>query len=232
MNLTKYLSSCGINSRRKCAELIKSGNVSINGVRVTQPGTQVEASDRVEVGGKKVLLPQKIYILLNKPPGYTCTNSDPFAKKKAIDLIQLQGEQAGIRLFSAGRLDKESEGLLIFTNDGSYAEQLTHPRQEVCKEYIVQVSRDFSQSTLKSLQKGITDDGEFLKPVSIEYLKPKMYRFILNEGKKREIRRMVKSAGARTLKLQRVAVGKLKLDVAPGKWRLMSAADIKKSLAG
>ncbi|MCP3965174.1 MAG: rRNA pseudouridine synthase [Lentisphaerae bacterium] len=230
MNLTKYLSSCGVDSRRKCAELIKGGNVAVNGSVVIQPATVVNESDQVAVNGKNVAIPSKVYIMLNKPPGYTCTNADPFATHKAIDLIQLQGKESGIRLFSAGRLDKESEGLLIFTNDGDYVEQLTHPSKEISKEYIVTVNHEITQQKLSELHKGIKDDGEFLKPVSIKLIKPKTYSFILNEGKKREIRRMVRYAETRTVKLRRIAIGQLQMDIAPGKWRHLNSADIKKSL--
>ena len=165
--------------------------------------------------------------MLNKPAGYVCTNDDPHAAKRAFDLIKIDGA----RLFSAGRLDKDSEGLLIVTNDGDYAMQLTHPRYEIFKTYLVKTDAAISAGELDRLRHGIIDNGEQLLPQKIEATGSCIYRFILNEGKKREIRRMVADAGRKTVSLQRISIGSLKLgELKSGQWRFLSAEEVNLSL--
>ena len=164
--------------------------------------------------------------MLNKPQDYACTNSDPHADKKAIDLINCP-----YRLFSAGRLDKDSEGLLIFTNDGNYADKLIHPRNCILKKYEVFTSDRIPESKLKELSVGIVDDGETLKAYDIKQISNKEYIFTLNEGKKREIRRMVRYSGTRVVRLTRISIGSLKLgNLKLGEWKYMTQYDIAKSL--
>lgn len=226
-NLSRFLSLSGVASRRKCADIVKSGLVQINGQTVTEPGCRVNAGDDVLYDGRPVRIEQRIYIMLNKPAGYVCTNDDPHAEKRAFDLIKIDGA----RLFSAGRLDKDSEGLLIITNDGDYAMQLTHPRYEIFKTYLVETDGAISAGELNRLRHGIIDDGEQLMPQKIEETGSCMYRFILNEGKKREIRRMVAAAGRKTVSLQRISIGSLKLgELESGQWRFLSEAEVKLSL--
>lgn len=226
-NLSRFLSLSGIASRRKCADIVKAGLVQINGQTVTEPGCRVNAADKVVYDGRPVRIEQRIYIMLNKPRGYVCTNDDPHAEKRAFDLVEIDG----IRLFSAGRLDKDSEGLLIITNDGDYAMQLSHPRYEIFKTYLVKTDTAIQADELDRLRQGIIDDGERLLPRKIEEIGSCLYRFILNEGKKREIRRMIAAAGRKTVSLQRISVGALKLgELESGKWRFLSEAEVKLSL--
>lgn len=224
--LNRFISAAGAASRRKSAELIKNGVVTVNGKIVTSPGERVNATDLVEVNGKTMVIGKRYYIMLNKPPGYTCTAADPYAEHKAIDLIELPG----VRLFSAGRLDKASEGLIIFSNDGDYIDHLTHPRYGILKTYELTTDQPISSDFLSELCKGIADDGEQLKAVEFTEIAPCQYRVVLNEGKKREIRRMAIAAGCRAEKLVRVAIGELLLgDLNSGTWRQLSNQDRQQS---
>ncbi len=228
LNLTKYLSTGGVASRRKSAEIIKSGRVKVNGKVELNPGIRVGDNDLVEVDGAAVKHEQRVYVILNKPTGYWCTSEDPHADLLAVDLIYI----AGVRLFSAGRLDRDSEGLIVFTNDGDYAEKLAHPRHEIIKQYYVETFTPLTNEKLEEIRRGIVDDGERLKPLKIDYLCKSAYRFVLNEGKKREIRRLVNYAGGRVKLLRRTSIGKLQLEnLKPGKWRKMTPQDISASLS-
>ena len=230
-SLSKYLSICGIASRRKSCELIKSGKVKVNSQTVTEPGYKLSPEDQVSFDGKALCISHKIYVMLNKPRGYVCTSEDPHAPRKALDLIKLPPSESNIRLFSAGRLDKESEGLLIFTNDGEYAEKIMHPRYEILKRYIVTTNIEIPDSMLNIIRQGINDENEFLKPHKIIRNGNCRYTFILNEGKKREIRRIVRFTGTKVKSLKRITLGSLELgSLASGKWRYLSGKDIKAGL--
>ncbi len=222
--LVKRLAAAGVASRRAAGDLVLAGRVTVNGERVLEPGRRVTAEDRVELDG--VLLPEperKHYIMLHKPRGYVCTNADRFAEKKALDLIRLDPP---VRLFSAGRLDKESEGLILFSNDGDFVAALTHPRHEICKEYRVHTARPIPAAQRERLCRGIEEGGERLRARHVEELAPCCYRFILNEGRKREIRRMTAAAGAPTRRLIRLRIGALTLgDLPPGHWRELTPAE-------
>ena len=231
ISLSKYLSICGVASRRKSCELIKSGKVKVNAETVTEPGLKLSPEDQVSFNGKKIHISQKVYIMLNKPRGYVCTSEDPHAPRKAIDLIKLSPSESNVRLFSAGRLDKDSEGLLIFTNDGEYAEKIMHPRYEILKRYTVTTDIEISDSMLNKICQGINDENEFLKPHKIIKNGNCCYTFILNEGKKREIRRLVKYSGAKVKSLKRITLGTLQLGSLPsGKWRHLTPKDIQAGL--
>ncbi|MDD5727221.1 MAG: pseudouridine synthase [Victivallales bacterium] len=229
--LSKYLSVCGIASRRKSCEMIRNGMVAVNGEIIREPGFKISSADEVSCNGQVLQIPGKLYIMLNKPVGYLCTSDDPHASRKAIDLIKLPPGTAAVRLFSAGRLDKDSEGLLIFTNDGEYAERIMHPRYGVLKRYRVITDAGIPEPELERLRHGISDGNEVLRPEKIIRTGRCRYLFILNEGRKREIRRLVKSAGTAVKTLKRIMLGSLKLGNLPsGKWRCLSPDDIKASL--
>ena len=229
MNLTKRLSVCGAAPRRKSAELIKNGCVTVNGEVQTNPATLVTMKDKVCLNGKPVnKLPTHVYIMLNKPRGYVCTNNDPHAKKRALDLINLKQD---LRLFSCGRLDKDSEGLILFTNDGEFADRITHPGNGVFKTYAVSVEHPFTDSELKQMCSGITHEGETLHAEDIYRTGPRKYLIVLMEGKNREIRRMVEYLGNEVNRLERVVIGNLKRGhLKPGQWRFMSKKDIALAL--
>ena len=229
MNLTKRLSVCGAAPRRKSAELIKSGCVTVNGAVQTNPATPVTMRDKVCVNGKPVnKLPAHVYIMLNKPRGYVCTNVDAHAKKRALDLIQLRQD---LRLFSCGRLDKDSEGLILFTNDGEFADRITHPGNGVFKTYALSVEHPFTSQELQMMCDGITHDGETLHAEDIYQTGPRKYLIVLMEGKNRELRRMTEFLGNEVKRLERVVIGNLKRGMLkPGQWRFMSKKDIALAL--
>ena len=223
-NLTKFLSTSGAASRRHAAKLIKDGHVSVNGEVCTDPSVRIAPGDCVSLDGKTVEPPRGyVYVMLHKPRGYVCTAEDPHAPKKALDLIDLPG----IRLVSAGRLDKNSEGLILFSNDGAWIEQLTHPRHGTRKTYQVTTDRPLSPADIRRLTTtGVQNDGETLRALSIRAEAPGRYIFILGEGKNREIRRMLESLDNRTRRLKRIAVGELRLGGLPmGQWRFLTPAE-------
>lgn len=217
-NLTKFLSTAGVASRRHSADLIKAGHVTVNGEIQTNPGTRISEKDTVCVDGKHIQMRTKRhYVMLHKPRGYVCTSEDEHAAKKAIDLIQLKD---GARLFSAGRLDKNSEGLILFSDDGDFVAQLTHPRHGIEKTYEVSTDRPLTKEDIARMLKGIANAGDLLKALAVRTISPTKYQLVLGEGKNREIRRMMDALGHSTNRLKRIAVGKLTLrglDV--GEWR-------------
>jgi len=229
-NLTKFLAASGAASRRHAADLIKGGHVSVNGELCTDPSVRIADGDRVTLDGTPVRLSHSFYyVMLHKPRGYVCTAEDPHAPKKALDLIDLPG----VRLVSAGRLDKNSEGLILFSNDGAWIEQLTHPRHGTRKTYQVTTDRPLSPADIRLLTtSGVQNDGETLRALSIRAEAPGRYIFILGEGKNREIRRMMESLDNRTRRLKRIAVGNLRLGGLPmGQWRLLSREEALLALA-
>ena len=229
IKLLRYLTQAGVASRRNCFALVMDGAVEVNGQAAREPSALVGPDDVVTVGGKRAAPPAGfVYVMLNKPRGYVCSLSDPWAGKLAIDLVDLPG----VRLFNVGRLDKDSEGLLLFTNDGDYANRLAHPSNGVLKTYEVNVESPIPEPQLRRLLGGVVDDGETLRPERIIPRGGAKYLFVLNEGRKREIRRLVRQAGTKVRRLKRLAVGRLELGgLAPGKWRQLGPEDLAKSLA-
>ena len=224
MNLVKYIAFCGAASRRGAETLVRNGRVFVNQCQKTDPAYRVMDSDIVTLDGK-ILQPQekRNYVLLNKPRGYVCSSADKHADLLAVDLIDIPGA----RLFSAGRLDKESQGAIIFSDDGDFVNILTHPRYEVLKTYHVETAVPLDDNALQRIRKGILDHGEMLHVISVERIGDKKYEFILNEGKKREIRRLTAACGAETVTLCRVAIGEVKLgDLPEGKYRVLAENEI------
>lgn len=227
MRLVRFMALAGVASRRKSEELIADGRVTVNGKLISQPGFKVTAEDEVVFNGRQQSLEERSYIMLNKPVGYLCSASDPHADLTIFDLINLPGK----RLFSIGRLDLNSEGLLIITDDGDYAEKLTHPKYGIRKKYLVKIDNTLSQQEIKKLEQGLEDEGEILRAEKIIHQKANEYIFILTEGKKREIRRLVAAVAGKVLLLRRIAVGDLKLgDLPLGQWRYLTPEEINFTL--
>lgn len=186
-------------------------------------------SDRITVDGKPLSQKgEKRYLMLNKPRGYVCTNADPHADLKAVDLIRLTPP---LRLFSAGRLDKDSEGLILFSNDGDYVARLTHPRHEILKVYQVRVRREFKPAELEQMRRGVLERGELLKVHAVSRCGDCTYLITLNEGKNREIRRLTAALGSPTRRLKRLQIGALRLGgLHVGNWRELTPAEIALTL--
>lgn len=220
-SLSKYLALCGAASRRHAVDMIRAGQVSVDGATERNPAARVTGREKIFCSGRLLALPEKRhYILLNKPRGYVCTSDDPHARKKAVDLIRLPGEP---RLFSAGRLDKDSEGMILFSDDGDFVFSLTHPRGGIRKIYEVSMAHPLSPADIRRMLEGIKSGGDVLRALRIEPVAGKKYRFILGEGKNREIRRMAEAAGNEAVRLKRVAIGSLKMGSLPcGSWRELS----------
>jgi 23S rRNA pseudouridine2605 synthase len=229
MRLQVFLSHAGVSSRRKALEIIQSGQVIVNGHKVTEPSFDVDpAKDTVVCNGQKVGLSQKIYILLHKPEGVVSTVKDRFAEKTVIDLLPV--ELRGV--YPVGRLDKDSTGLLVLTNDGPLAHRLSHPSFETEKEYRVFLNRPLTGEDRRTLEAGVMIEGERTAPCRIKIFSDAVIDVILHEGRKRQIRRMLALFRYHVVSLQRIRQGFLTLgDLAPGAWRLLTPEEIKKLTA-
>ncbi|HUT21798.1 MAG TPA: pseudouridine synthase [Candidatus Bipolaricaulota bacterium] len=225
IRLQKYLADCGIASRRSAEELILRGKVKVNGKTVKELGVKVDLKDKVEFNGKIVKPEQKkIYIMLNKPIGYLSTVKKGKEKGKTVlDLVKVKE-----RLFPIGRLDKDSSGLLILTNDGDLALKLTHPRFEKEKEYSVTVDKEITKSFIEQMKKGVKiTEGKTL-PAKVKQTDSKNFQIVLREGKNRQIRRMCESLGYRVRSLSRIRINKLKLaGLKSGEFRYLNEEEIK-----
>ena len=189
--LNKYLAHAGQGSRRHCDDLIRAGRITIDGIVVRELGTRIEPDQNVAVDGKTVHAEKNVYWLVNKPRGYLCTNRDPGGRPRAIDLVP-HVEQ---RVYTVGRLDEDSEGLLLLTNDGDLANKLMHPRFGVLKTYLVQVAGKPTREDMEKLLRGVYLSEGQVKARSVKPVKQQgdstWLRIVLNEGKNREIRRML-----------------------------------------
>lgn len=206
MRLSKYLQQAGVASRRHADELIFSGQVKINGKVVDTPFTPVLPDDKVSVNGKLIQPEdQKVYFLLNKPRGYLCTSAP--GSKRVIDLFS----HLPYRLFTVGRLDKETEGLIIVTNDGDFANKVIHPSSNIDKEYVAKVDVPLTDLHLKTIAKGTVVEEVFVKPLSVQKMNSRLVKIVVGEGKKREVRILLADAGLETIELTRTRIGPLKL---------------------
>lgn len=212
MRLNKFLSNSGVASRRKCDELIKAGQVYVNNKQVTELGMVInEKKDKVTIEGKRISLPSSfVYIKLNKPKGYTCTASDEKGRKTIYELIDSEE-----RLFSIGRLDYDTEGLIILTNDGEFANKVAHPRYHTEKEYRVTAEGEIKESELAVMRKGVVVEGERMPSARVEKLSFEngftKLSVIIDEGQNRQVRRMFEAIGHDIKLLKRVRIGSVRL---------------------
>lgn len=223
------MAECGVASRRKSEELIEAGKVKVNG-HVSHIGDKVNPKkDIVTVRGKRIDKEERLYyIMLNKPRGYVTTVSDEFGRKTVMDLVDVD-----VRVYPVGRLDKDSEGLLILTNDGSFANALTHPKHNFAKVYRVTVRPAVSDEILERLRKGIEIDGRKTAPCDVNVVTEEEGRvvleFILREGRNRQIRKMCEAVGLEVARLKRVSIGPVKLGMLQtGKTRRLTDNEVKK----
>lgn len=223
MRLNRFLAAAGIASRRKCDELIADGRVTINGRVCTDFSAQPTERDHVKVDGKLVHVEQTLTIAMHKPAGFVSTRNDPHARDTIFDLLP----QKFPRLFNIGRLDAQSEGLLLLTNDGNLAQRLTHPRHEIEKEYEVMLDRAWDGSLGDKLLRGIILDGKRARLARLHSMGPTRLRVVLRQGLNQQIRRMFYAVGYEVKRLMRVRVGTLRLgDLPRGEWRILSKTEL------
>lgn len=227
MRINKFLAACGVAGRRACDKIVQDGRVTING-KLAVLGDDVETDDVVKVDGKPVALKKNEYYILHKPKVYLSTVSDDKGRKTVMDIL---GSNVG-RVYPVGRLDYDSEGLLILTTDGELAQHLTHPSNEVSKTYLVKVEGRLTEADLNPIRSGIELDGVLTKKcrahiveTNKEYTKVEM---VLREGKNREIRRMFEAIGREVMLLKRTKVGELSLrGLARGEFRKLTPAEVE-----
>ena len=231
IKLQKYFTDCGIMSRRAAEKEIECGRVKVNG-EIATPGQRIiPGVDTVTYKGKAVTMPKfkkNVYVMLNKPRGYLTTMSDDRGRATVAELVK----DVGTRVYPVGRLDMDSEGLLLLTNDGELALKLTHPRHEIPKIYHVRVNGKVDYPTLKALNAPMEIDGYKLLPVKTELISIKpdysVLRMTLFEGRNRQIRKMCEAVGLDVLRLCRIAIGNITLgELAPGKWRYLSSSQVE-----
>lgn len=229
--LQNILARAGVASRRGAAEIIAAGRVTVDGIVVLEPGARFGEGADVRVDGKPVAAAErKRTVVLNKPEGVLSTMSDPFGGRTVADLVKTPE-----RLVPVGRLDRDSSGLLLMSNDGDLVNRLTHPRFEHRKTYIVKTAGRWNQEKLAVLRSPLTlDDGYTIRPVPVEAIRAnpdntQTLRFVLKEGRKRQIRKMCSAAHLVVLSLTRVAVGDFELppDLQPGQWRDLTDEEVK-----
>lgn len=229
VRLQKYLADAGIASRRKAEEYILEGKVKVNGKVVTSLGTKVEPdTDIIMYNEKKIkITDKKIYLLLNKPVNYVTTVNDQFNRPTVIDLLHSVSE----RVYPVGRLDYNTSGLLILTNDGDLTYKITHPKHHIDKKYIASVKGIPDESTLNKLRKGITLDGYKTAPAKVKIISSSSNNSVLqitiHEGKNRQVRKMCEAIGHPVIELRRIAIGNISLgDLQIGKFRSLTSKEI------
>lgn len=231
IRIQKFFTDCGVLSRRAAEEEIKAGRVQING-EIAQIGQKIDPEhDRVTYRGKPVTMdthPRNVYVMLNKPRGYVTTMHDEHGRPCVTKLI----EDIPVRVYPIGRLDMDSEGLLLLTNDGELANKLTHPRHEIPKIYHVKIAGTVTQEQLKALGKPMDIDGYVIQPVEVKLISIQqdhcVLRMTLYEGRNRQIRKMCQTQKLNILTLRRIAIGDLELgNLAPGQWRYLTQFQIQ-----
>lgn len=231
MQLNKYLAQAGIASRRNAVELIKKGSVRINNTVIKDPSHRVLEADIVTVNGKRIIAQESLYILLNKPAGYITTTSDEKGRDTVMDLL---GKSIKQRLYPVGRLDRNTTGLLLLTNDGTVAQRLAHPKYEVKKIYQVVLHKPFTEADRNRISKGIKLSDGFVKVDRVSYgLGPKkdQVRITLHSGKNRIVRRIFEEIGYQVKKLDRIALASLsKKGIPRGSWRKLRKKEVDQLL--
>lgn len=232
MRLQKYMADCGVASRRACETIIQEGRVQINGVTVTQLGTVIDETDpslTVTVDGNPIKeTKQPTYILFYKPQGVVTTANDQFGRKCVLDFFKDRKE----RLYPVGRLDYETEGLLLLTNDGELTYKMTHPKHELEKTYVARVEGEITEEAIRQLKTGvdIDDDGRLTAPAKVRKLDAHTLEIIIHEGRNRQVRKMCAKVGNPVMHLKRIAIGPLTLAGLdnPGDFREITAEELQR----
>ena len=233
MRLQKYMALCGAASRRRAEEMIAAGRVTVNGQVITEMGVQVEEGDQVRLDGA-LLSPEaeKRYVIYHKPAGEVTTVNDPEGRACVLDHFR----EYPVRLYPVGRLDYDSEGLLLLTNDGALTERLLHPSHQVDKTYLARVTGSVSLDTVRQLRQGVLLDDHKTAPAKVRIIKQETFATVvlvtIHEGRNRQVRRMFEWAGHKVLQLRRVRFGPLELgDLPRGQWRELNEEEIRKLMA-
>lgn len=229
MRINKYLENCGVGSRRFCDTLVSDGKVTVNG-RPCKLGVDVDERDVVAVDGKRVSpsTVKNLYFIMNKPKGYVCTVKDDKGRKTVMELLP----KLSTRVVPVGRLDYDSEGLLLFTNDGDLINRLTHPRNEIPKTYLVKIEGTIPEAALAKLRAGVELDGKMtnrstVRVSDVDDKYTKLY-VTITEGRNRQVRRMFESVGKEVVFLKRIKIGDLSLSgIDRGKCRPLSRAEVE-----
>lgn len=229
MRINKFLAHAGVASRRKAEELILSGKVSVNNVTMTNLGYQVESGDIVEVNGVAVYNEEPVYYMLNKPRGYISSSSDDKGRQTVMDLLPSGKE----RIYPVGRLDWDTSGLLLLTNDGEFTNLMTHPRHGVEKVYIAKVEGQANKENLRPLTLGMIIDGKKVSPARYEIMKQdkaknsSLVSLTIHEGQNHQVKKMFAAVGLPVQKLSRVQYGPLSLDgLVPGRYRRLTKKEV------
>ena len=228
IRLNKYIAECGICSRRKADILIESGKVLVNDIVIKDLGVKIDdTKDQVKVDGKTISKEDKfVYIMLNKPKGYVTTNSEQFGRKSVLDLIDTD-----YRIFPIGRLDMNTEGLLLLTNDGEFANKLMHPKNKVEKTYIANVKGNITKEKIENLRNGVDIGGYITKPAKVRIISKYKNEIgiKISEGKNRQVRKMCEAVGLKVINLKRISIGKLNLgNLKIGEYRYLNKNEIDK----
>lgn len=233
MRLQKYLAMCGVASRRAAEEIILQGRVKINGEKCTVLGTKVTDGDIVSLDGEEIRLEEKkYYIMLNKPVGYMTTVSDEEGRPTVMDLIS----DISKRIYPVGRLDCNTEGLLLMSNDGDFTYKITHPKHKLNKTYEVFVSGKAEKNAIRKLEQGVFIDGKKTAPAVVDIVdfgkNSALLTITIHEGRNRQVRKMCASVGFKVMGLKRISEGGLSLGNLPlGKWRHLTEAEVKRILS-
>ncbi len=224
MRLAKYLAHCGVASRRRAEELIAAGRVSVGGQTVTDPARDVDESSGVEVDGSPVTPEPREVWIVNKPAGVTSTAREPGRRRAVVELVD-----SPRRLYPVGRLDADSTGLILLTNDGELANRLTHPRYGVERTYRVRLRRALSEPQLRRLRRGVELDDGLTAPAGARRVSPRVLELTITEGRNRQVRRMVQAVGNDVVELARIRFGPIELGELPGgKARRLRPPEVKR----
>ena len=228
IRLQKYLAEAGVASRRKAEELILDGRIAVNGNIVSELGTKVSDDDIITFDGKRVFKEEKnVYVIFHKPEGCVTTVKDQFKRKTVLDYFKNIDE----RIYPVGRLDYDTSGLLIMTNDGELTYTLTHPKHNVPKVYIAQVDKVPSKSDIQKFQSGLVIDGYKTAPAKLVIVKKgetTSLKITIHEGRNRQVRKMCNAIGCKVLRLKRIAVGEIKLgELKKGEYRNLEKSEIE-----
>lgn len=234
IRISKFLSRAGIASRRKSELLILEGKISVNGITVKDLSARIDTRrDKVKFNNKEITIPEKIYLALNKPPGYLSTVKDDFKRNTVMDLVK--GFKDNVRLFPVGRLDFDSRGLILLTNDGDFALKITHPRYMVTKSYEIILDRLIETKDIRAIKEGVGLEGRKIAvsefQAGTENAGNNIVRITIHEGRKRILRKLFDFLGYKVIDLKRIKIGELSLNsLREGEYRVLDKDDIKRVL--